>query len=170
MARRSHNRAHDKLGTKFDAAPYAAHATNEMRAGHARRHEIDHDGNTIGGLDRGFENQRMATIISRHFSAGVCRLDRPSPVVLCAEEIGETSGRIETWPAKPVDGQVAPDEGRRLAIANDRIILDVHRHRSASGVNISENGHRHVNEQTAQPISKGIDAPISVKWFWGAKS
>jgi hypothetical protein len=94
--------AHDKLGTKFDAAPYAAHATNEMRAAHARRHEIGHDRNTIGGLDRGFENQRMATIIPRHFSAGVCRLDRPSPVVPCAEEIGETSGRIETWPAKPV--------------------------------------------------------------------
>jgi len=79
-----------------------------MRAAHAPRYEIERDGNTIGGLDRGFENQRMAPIISRHFSAGVCALNRPSSVVLCAEEIGETSGRIETWPAKPVDGQVAP--------------------------------------------------------------
>jgi hypothetical protein len=70
--------------------------TGQVRAAHARRPEIGHDRNTIGGLDRGFANQQMATIISRHFSAGVCRLDRPSPVVLCAEEIGDNARLLDT--------------------------------------------------------------------------
>ncbi len=107
-----------------------------MRALDIRRHEIGDNGNAAGRLERGFENQRMAAIRAPHFSARIGGCDRPSPVVRGAEEIGETGGRIEARPAKPIDGQVAPDEGGRLAIPDDRIVFDVQGHAPASGVKI----------------------------------
>jgi hypothetical protein len=115
----------DELGAQFDAAAYAAHQADKMRTLDFRRHEIGDDSNAAGRLDRGFENQRMAAIRARHFNARIGGCDRPSAVVRGAEEIGETGGRIEARPAKPIDRQVAPDEGGRLGIANDRIVFDV---------------------------------------------
>ena len=52
---------------------------------------------------------------------------------LVPAEIGETSGRIEARPAKPIDGKVAPDEGGRLAIPDDCIVFDVQGHAPAPG-------------------------------------
>src|ERR1019366_9028052 len=61
----------DELGTQLDAAAYAAHETHKLVGWHLRRHEIAHDGDPIGSLDRGFENQSMAAIVSGDLGAGV---------------------------------------------------------------------------------------------------
>ena len=120
----------NELGAQFDAAAYAAHQANKMRALDFHGHEIGDDGNAAGRLDRGFENQSMAAIGAGNLGARIGGRDRPSAVVRGAEEIGETGGRIEARPAKPIDGQIAPDEGGRLAIPDDRVILDIQRHGS----------------------------------------
>ena len=78
----------------------------------------------------------MAAIGAGDLGAGIDRRDRPSAVVGGAEEIGETGGRIEARPAKPIDGKVAPDEGGCLAIPDDRVVFDVQGHAPASGVKI----------------------------------
>lgn len=79
-------------------------------------------------IDRGFENQCMAAIGARHFGVRVARPDQPAAIVARTQKIGETGGRIEARPAQPVDRPVAPNEGRRLAIADDGVILDFQRH------------------------------------------
>ena len=70
----------------------------------------------------------MAAIVSRDLGAGVDGRDQPAAVFLGAEEIGETGGRIKARPAEPIDRTVAPNEGGRLAIADDGIVLDVLSH------------------------------------------
>src|ERR1700730_10813539 len=126
----------NELGVQFDAAAYAAHQANKMRALDFRGHEIGDNGNAAVRLNRGFENQSMAAIGAGNLGARIGGHDRPSAIVCGAEEIGETGGRIEARPAKPIDGKVAPDEGGRLAIADDRVVFDVQGHAPASGVKI----------------------------------
>ena len=78
----------------------------------------------------------LAGVTSRsllELAIGIGGCDRPSAVVRGAEEIGETGGRIEARPAKPIDRQIPPDKGGRLGIANDGIVLDVQSHGLASG-------------------------------------
>jgi hypothetical protein len=109
----------DELGAQFDAAAYPAHQPDKMRALDFRGHEIGDNGNASGRLDRGFENQCMAAIRAGDLGARIGGSDRPSAVVRGAEEIGETGGGIEARPAKPIDRQIAPDEGGCLAIPDD---------------------------------------------------
>jgi hypothetical protein len=52
----------NELGAQFEAAAYAAHQADKMRALDFRGHEIGDDGDAAGRLNRGFENQCMAAI------------------------------------------------------------------------------------------------------------
>src|ERR1700731_4634711 len=112
---------------------HAVNQTHEIGAVIARRHEVDELDRAICCLEDRHEDKRAIELASCNPGSWVYWRDEPSSVLRSAKQGSEARARIETGPAKPVDGQVAPYEGRRLAIADDRIILNVQRHRSALG-------------------------------------
>ena len=58
----------------------------------------------------------------------VRRRDQPAAIVVIAENRREASLGIETRQAHPVDGAVASDERRGLAVADHGIVFDGERH------------------------------------------
>src|SRR5690348_4656538 len=49
---------------------------------------------------------------------------QPPAVLGAAQQGSETGGAVKTWPAQPVERTVAPDQRSRLAISDQRVILD----------------------------------------------
>jgi len=90
----------------------------------ARRHEVDERGGAIAGRELGLEDQRVVAIAPRDPRLRVDGRDLPASVLGRAEQRGEAGAAVEARPAQPVDRAVAADQRRRLAVANERVILD----------------------------------------------
>jgi len=87
-------------------------------------HEIDHGDRAMRGFEVRLENQRALAIAPRHAHRARLRCDQPAAVLGLAQQRGEASFRIETGPAQPIDGAIAPDEGAGVAVADQGVIFD----------------------------------------------
>src|SRR5262249_9114434 len=99
----------------------------------AQGHEVDQDDRTaaVGSGELGFENERVAPIPARapHVRLRTCGCrDPPMAVVRTPQQRRKTCLRVEAGPAQPVDGAVLGDERGRLAVTDQRIVLDAARH------------------------------------------
>src|SRR5262245_13338959 len=127
--------ADDQFHAHRHAAALADDQTHEMRRGPlaAQGHEVDQDDRTaaVGGGEFGFENERVAPIPARapHVRLRTCGWrDPPMAVVRTPQQRRKTCLRVEAGPAQPVDGAVLGDERGRLAVTDQRIVLDAARH------------------------------------------
>ena len=50
--------------------------------------------------------------------------DLPAAMLRSAQQSGEAGGRIEAWPAQPVDRPVAADQSCGLAVTDQRVIFN----------------------------------------------
>ena len=73
--------------------------------------------------------ERVVEVSPRDLNIVVRRRDQPSSVLRPAEERGKTRGAVETGQAQPIDRAVAPDQRRRLTIADDGVVLNSKRHK-----------------------------------------
>ena len=109
----------------------AARALDHADQGRRRRpdrHAVAQHDDAVRGLELGLEDQRPRAIAPAHGPHGARRRDEPPAVLGRAEERREAGGRIEAGNAEPVDRAVPPDEGRCLAVSDDRVVLDAQRH------------------------------------------
>ena len=92
------------------------------------RHAVGQHDDTLVGLELGLEDQRARPVAPAHGAHGDRRRDLPPAVLDRPEESGKAGRRVEARNAEPVDGAVPADEGRRLAVPDDRVVLDAQRH------------------------------------------
>jgi hypothetical protein len=105
--------------------------------GNARRHEV-HDGDHAGpGLELGLEHERVVAVRPPDARHGAGRRETPAAVGLGTQQGGEAGRVIEPGQAQPVDGAVAADQRRGLAIADHRVVLDRQRRHGAVRVTSS---------------------------------
>jgi len=93
-----------------------------------RRHEVDDGGTATLGLKLGFEDKRAGAVMPTDCESRLARSKQPTAVLGCPKQSGEACSRIEAWPAQPIDGAVAADQSRRLAVANQRIVFNPRGH------------------------------------------
>src|SRR5690606_24251877 len=82
----------------------------------------------LGRLVVGLQDQRPLAIAAGDAGGRVDGGDLPAPVLRPAEQGGEAGAGVEARPAEPVDGSVARDERRRLAVADQGVVLDARGH------------------------------------------
>ena len=114
-----------ELGAHADAAAFPDHQPHHMRGTLARRHEVDHDGFALRSGELGFQNQRVRAVMPRNPHVFRDRCDPPQSIVRSPQKRRETRTGIETRPAEPIDRAVPAHERGRLAITDERIILDL---------------------------------------------
>src|SRR5439155_6359140 len=102
--------------------------THHARLVHPRRHAIDERDGAFVRFELGFENERVVAIAARHFSRLTPWGDEPATVLRFAQERGEAGPGVETRQAEPIDRAIFAHERRRVAIANQSVILNVARH------------------------------------------
>src|SRR3984957_4623368 len=88
-----------------------------------QRHEIDQRVGALLGLKMGFEHRGLWTIAARD-AGRLLRRDRPAAMLARAKERGETSLRVETRTAIPIDRAVAGNKGGGPAVTDQRIVFD----------------------------------------------
>ncbi len=105
-----------------------AHNADDIRVLPARRHEVHQHGGSGGGLEGGFNDQRVGQIpqiVRRYVAAWAARRsDLPEAMLLGTQQRSEAGIGREGRPAEPVDRTVARDQGGGLAIADQRVIFD----------------------------------------------
>src|SRR5436190_18943665 len=114
-----------ELGRQLNGPLAALNKPHEMAASFApQRHEIDNSCCAAVCLDLGRQNQRPRQVASAN--PGICRggAEAPMPIVVIAQERGEHRAGIKARPAQPIDRTVPADQRGRLAIANERVILN----------------------------------------------
>ena len=107
------------------------HDAHEMVRPLPHRHEVDQRGRAIRGFEIGLQDERIVAVAAGDARIWIGGSDPPAAVLRRAEQGCETGRRVETGPAQPVNGAVAANQSRRLAIANDGIVFDTQRHFSA---------------------------------------
>ena len=92
----------------------------------AQRHEVNEDDAAAGAGELGFEDEPIPRVATAdfHFSSGSGRCDQPTTVAFVTEECRKARPRVEARPAQPIDRAIVGDERRRLAISNERVVLD----------------------------------------------
>ena len=149
-SRDGHDRVADAAHPRQDLAvveaqpPHALHLDRARRALHdpdqdrgpvgARRHEVDDPHGAARRLPLGLQDQRVVLVAavdpaaSRRRAPGRGRADPPLAVALVAQQRGQAGGRVEPRRAQPVHRAVPADQGRRLHVPDDRVILDERGH------------------------------------------
>ncbi len=123
--------AQHQLHAHGDFAGDAAHEANDVRSLSSRGHEVEHPHDAVRSLEQGLEDQGVLQVAAADVADLANRRDLPAAVALVAEQGGETGVGIESGPAQPVDRTFARDQGCGLAIADQGIVLDPHRHQTA---------------------------------------
>ncbi len=97
---------------------------HDVRRLPARRHEIDqaHDAFVAGELR--LEDERVAAVSPPRRGDVRRGPERPSAVLLVAEERGEARARVEARKAEPVDAAMTRDERSGLQVADEAVVLD----------------------------------------------
>src|SRR5262249_45273530 len=111
----------------------------------------DHRRRAGFGLKFGFEDQRAGTIAAFRTKGRVLWGDEPAPVVGFTEQRGKAGGRVETWPAQPVDRAVAADQSRGFAVAYHRIVFNWKCH----GLSLAQSGIGDANQLAIPKSTSG---------------
>ncbi len=130
----------DVLLAQLHAAGDADDTAHQVGPAVALGHRVDHvdDADLVVGttaaLDRpaGAQDEAVALVGPRHRQhprAVRGRGDRPVAVLPSAEQCREGRGGVEAGQAQPVDGAPAAHQRRRVAVADQRVVLDRRRRR-----------------------------------------
>ena len=102
--------------------------SDQLRRSRAGRHEVDESHRAAVRVVLSLEDERPRTIAALDsLDLGFGR-QHPAPMVERSQERGEASGRIESRKTEPVDRTVPPNEGCRLAVADQCVVFDARRH------------------------------------------
>ena len=116
--------SHHQLHPHRHGAPAADDLADQDRRALALGHAVDHRHRAVGGLEVRLEDQGAVAVPAARGSAAVAG-GQAEPAVLGAAQQGrEAGGRVEAGQAEPVDGAAARDQGRGLAVADQRVVLD----------------------------------------------
>ena len=118
----------DQLHSHLDASAAPDDDARQIGRVTAEGHEVHEGHRAVGGLEVRLEDQRPTTIVPRYPGIGIARRDLPPPVFRSTEDCGEACARVEAWPAEPIDRSIPRHERRRLAVADERVVLDPFRH------------------------------------------
>ena len=116
--------ADDQVHPHRHTAAHADDHAHEIGCAAARGHAVDEPHHTPLDLVLGLEDERPGPVAATDLLHLGRRGQEPAAVIGRAEERGETGAGVEAREAEPVDGPVAADERRRLAIADERVVLD----------------------------------------------
>ena len=80
--------------------------------------------------EHSFENERVVQVAPGDLNVIVFRRrNQPSSVLRAAEQRGKTGAAVEAGQAQPIDRAVAANQRRRLAVSDDRVVLNSKRHK-----------------------------------------
>ena len=116
--------ADHELHPHLDATANPFDDPHEIRLRLARRHEVDEANRSAVGLELGLEDEGVVAIPAARRTELARRLNRPVSVLGAAEKRGEERSGVEAGKAEPVDRTVSADEGRRLEVADQPVVLD----------------------------------------------
>jgi hypothetical protein len=74
----------------------------------------------------GLQAQRPLPVAARHAADLPGRGDEPAPMLLLSQQRGEARCGVEAWQAQPVHRAVAADQGGRLQVTDQCVILHPH--------------------------------------------
>ncbi len=111
-------RPHPHLAAAPDHKPY------QVRPMGAHGHAIDHGDGSALGLEVGFEHQGSFPVAALGPADITGRAKQPAAVFRNTQEGCKTGRGVESRQAQPVDGTVATDQCRSLAVADQSIIFD----------------------------------------------
>ena len=97
-------------GCGFMAVSAEAHAVNECAF-------------AVRGREAGFQNVGVFDVAAGG-GENVGGMEEPVASDLYIEKSGEQGRAVETWPAQPIDGSIARDEGGGTTVADDSVISD----------------------------------------------
>ncbi len=126
--------ANDELGAHRHAPAQPANDADDVRRplsplrASRQRHAVGDRDRALRRLERRVEDQRAGPVRARDALDGDAGCDEPAAVLGLAEQRGEARGRVEAGETEPVDGAIPPHEGGRLAVAEQRVVLDLQRH------------------------------------------
>ena len=101
---------------------------NHIRRLCPHRHAVDHRDGAVGCFVFGFEHERTFSIASARRLNFADRGQQPPPTLRAAEQCGKTGAGIKARQAEPIDGAVAANERRSMAVADEGIVFDMRRH------------------------------------------
>jgi hypothetical protein len=96
----------------------------------AVRHEVEYLDLACFRGPHGRQHEGVTLIAAGCGGFLVGRCQQPSAVVLVAEKGSEHRSGIVAWQAEPVDAAVPTYKGRRMAIADERVVLDIECHQA----------------------------------------
>ncbi len=92
------------------------------------RHEVDERGCSFSTFEARLQDQRIGLISPCYPGRLVLCGNEPTAMSGRAEESCETGIRIKPRPTQPIDGAIATDQCRCLAVADERVVLNTQRH------------------------------------------
>lgn len=121
-----------QLSSHVDRSREAFDASHQAGRTGARRHEVRDLHGTRDGFPEGVQHQGVSPVRPAIAGSRPCGGEPPVPVVPRTEQCRETGGRVETGKTQPVHRPVPADEGRRLQVADDGVVLDQPGHEGTS--------------------------------------
>ena len=118
----------DQLHPHRDPAAPPLDTADEVMPPPARRHAVDHGDGPVVGLELGLQDERTLMVPAAGGADGAGGGQEPAAVLGGAQQGGEAGGRVEARHAQPIDRAVARHQGARLAVADQRVVLDAARH------------------------------------------
>ena len=91
-------------------------------------HEVDERRCPFSTLEARLQDQRVGLISPCYPGRSVLCGNEPAAVFRRAEESRETGIRIKPRPTQPIDGAIATDQRRCLAVADERVVFNTQRH------------------------------------------
>ena len=116
--------AHHQLGVHGDLAAATDDQANQIRTPPFQRHKIDERHRPVLGLVLGFQNQRPVAVTPLDTGARIVRRDQPATVLWSPQQGGEYGPGVEPRPAEPIDGASSRNQGRGVAVSDQRVVLN----------------------------------------------
>ena len=91
-------------------------------------HEVDERRHSFSALEARFQDQRVGLVSPCYSGRAVLWGNEPAAMLRRAEESRETGIRIKPRPTQPIDGAIATDQRRCLAVADERVVFNTQRH------------------------------------------
>ena len=104
------------------------------------------------GLKVGLQDERALPVAASRLHDIARRRQQPAAMIRRAQQRGETRRRVEARQAKPVDGPVAGNQRRRLAVADQGVVFNPRRHEQPSSVGVTTSQGMHFLSQLYPPI------------------
>jgi hypothetical protein len=120
--------AQNQFHAQADPSPITADHTDDVGIAPPGRHEVDHGDRATGGLETGFQDERVGAVAADRPHVVVNRRNQPAPVLRSAEERGEAGAGIEPRPAQPIDRPMPRHQGRGFAVADEGVVFERRAH------------------------------------------